>query len=40
MTTALMSMSELCVKTSSAHVATARGHAQALVVALEAQRHL
>ena len=38
MTTALMSMSELCVKTSSAHVATARGHAQALVVALEAQR--
>ena len=38
MTTALMSMSELCVKTSSAHVAAARGHAQALVVALEAQR--
>ena len=38
MSVALASMSELCVKASSAHVAGARGHAQALVAALEAQR--
>ena len=38
MSGALASMSDLCVSTASAHVEDARGHAQALLEALDAQR--